>query len=480
MNLLALASIFLVACHALPATRDISPALENVVKSAGSGLDAYLKAGFVRQARRLKNTPVSLQLGDIFFHLDDDTGILLQNIRLPTLPALTAQSITTDLEYLNAKLQVESDSAVIVADYEITNNKFIGVLPLTSTGVLTATIKGTQISGVAGLAISDNIFQVTNMDLNYQPSEVTIELSYYEKDEKISSQVTVDSIDQSLLGKITEEIEYRMNDIVRAQLNVLLNQQFLDQLFLGNDQMLTHYRNHAARVAINANSIIDQLLSLANTALKTVGVDPVGFPDIYESFSKRVFIVRWHGSFTANKGGVDGLASLHRYKDVSLSIEDDVVTIFGGIGLQDLSQIWEIVFRRFPGLLVQSIVRPPNLSRFSLQIGYSYYRAEFMGFGPTGEFRVGVQNPSIFLKLSVKVGFLTASVEDFKFEHVGQLQVDITGLDTIKWLIEQIANWVAGAFHDLMNSGLEAKMKDIINKIAKDLDLKPFFPPKRF
>ncbi|XP_046393892.1 uncharacterized protein LOC124161556 [Ischnura elegans] len=448
--LLVLAGTFLVACNGLPTVRDVSPVLDNMVKSIGSGLDTYLQAGFTKQARRLKNTPVSLQLGDLFFHMDDNTGMLLKNIRLPTLPALTAQSITSDLEYLNTKLQLSAESAVFEADYEITNNKFVSVLPLTSTGVLTATIKDIKISGVAGLAIADNIYQATNMDLKYTPAHVTIEVSYYEGDEKISSQVTVDSIEQSLLGKIKKEVEYRMNDIVRAQLNVLLNQQFLDQLFLGNDQMLAHYKDHAARFTLNANSIIDQLLSQADKALKTLGIDPIGFPDIYESFSKKILIVRWHGSFTANKGGINGLASLRRYKDVSLSVDNDVVTIFGGIGFQELS------------------------------IGYSYYRAEFMGFGPTGEFRVGVQDPSIFLKLSVKLGFLTASVEDFKFEHAGQLKVDITGLDTFKWIIEQIANWVAGAFHDLMNSGLEQKMKDIINNIAKDLDLKPFFPPRSY
>ncbi|KAG8221930.1 hypothetical protein J437_LFUL002489 [Ladona fulva] len=364
--ILALAGIFLVACNALPASKSISPQLENVVKHVGSSLDTYLAAAFTKQARRLRNTPVSLQLGDLFFHLDEATGIV--------------------------------------------------------------TLNNVEMSGAVGLTMDGNIFQVSS----------------YEEGEKVSSEVTVDSIDKSVVAKVVNEMRYRMNDIVRAQLNVLLNQQFVDQLFLGNALLISEFKTHVARFTLNANSIVDQILAQADAALKALGIDPIEFPDIYESFSKRFFLVRWHGSFTANKGGINGLSSFKRYKDVSLTVDGNVATIFGGIGMEEVT------------------------------IGYSYYRAEFMGIGPTGTFRVGVDDPAIGIKLSVKLAEWKVSLEDFSFDHAGQFKVDITGLDAIKWVIEKIGEWVSSLLRDFMNGDIGQKIKDIIKDIADKFDPKPF------
>ncbi|XP_067011484.2 uncharacterized protein [Anabrus simplex] len=179
------------------------------------------------------------------------------------------------------------------------------------------------------------------------------------------------------------------------------------------------------------NDLVDFIIDVTNHNIKARGKANMTIPDISEEFSKTEFGIEVNGEFTATDGWFNDLSSLYRTADVVVSRSENTLSIRFGIALR------------------------------KIQFGFGHYEAKLSGMDVGGQVTGEVKSNSMSVKVSTTINddnTCTISLDDFKMNELGDIDLNITGLGAPQWLVNKISSWLIDMYKD-----------DIIQKVQNEI-----------
>merc|ERR1711962_1339450 len=173
-----------------------------------------------------------------------------------------------------------------------------------------------------------------------------------------------------------------------------------------------------------SDAYIDQILANLATTIIENGLDPATLPDADTGFSDTILGITFHGSAHLFNGHFWRLSTIHRTGDTSFTIEGTKVRLTANIGVDAPTAHYDA-------------------------------SAEFMGIG-------------------VSAG-ITANIADFGISHVGHIDIDVSGLGPLDWILELPVDFVDTFLKDWIVSLVEGPLKDLIQQLLDEYV--PDFPP---
>merc|ERR1712025_841317 len=159
-------------------------------------------------------------------------------------------------------------------------------------------------------------------------------------------------------------------------------------------------------------------------------LDPADLPDAETGFSDTVLGITWHGSAKLYNGKFWGLSSIARTGD----------------------------------------------TRFTAYVGitgaHAHYdaKAEFMGITVHASADADVSDIQIYLDATMDLVALDGlKLQEFHISHVGHIDVDISGLGPLDWILEIVADFIDAFLKDWIVDLVEGPLKDLIQSILDDL-----------
>merc|ERR1712176_165443 len=190
-----------------------------------------------------------------------------------------------------------------------------------------------------------------------------------------------------------------------------------------------------------SDNYIDEVLANLRDMVITNNLDPADLPDAETGFSDTVLGITWHGSAKVYNGKFWGLSTIARAGDTSLTVEGTTATLTANIGI--------------------------------LSGARAHYdaKAEFMGITVHADADATVGDIQIYLAANMDVGDLNSGLQltDFHISHVGHINVNISGLGPLDWILELLVDFIDAFLKDWIIGMLEGPLKDLIQSILNDL-----------
>ncbi|GAB0087228.1 Mite allergen, group-7 [Sergentomyia squamirostris] len=397
---------------------DLSHAIDRMQPEFG----AYLKRAFTNaQIRRdyIVSAASSHLILDKAFYQADNSDVVIKNLRTTRSESPRLTSIEADLMQDVLVLSVDFGALSLECEYEMINRDVMNLLPVSSDGVLNATIESTRAKGRIGYRILGDSLQATNFDLKYKIERIHLEATYSKAGEKMHSQSKRSSIEQTILKGVQREIEDYFQDKLQSQLNEILNDVSLTTLFQEDEELLRKHLGRAKARSDISNDIMDLFLTQVRKIISDWGFSQMDIQDFEKSFRFPTDSLSFFwGSFEATEGKVRNLSTLYRTGDFSIYQEGDNVTLFGPLGLRQL------------------------------ECDYDKYIAKVWGIGPSGKIAITTGRNSAKIRITSN-GWIT-SIEDidkihsidFKIERIDKIFVDITGLGVLSQMWSHIVSWM--------------------------------------
>ncbi|KAJ8894280.1 hypothetical protein PR048_006893 [Dryococelus australis] len=183
------------------------------------------------------------------------------------------------------------------------------------------------------------------------------------------------------------------------------------------------------------DQIVDFLLDLVNREIVEKGKDQIPVPNMSEEFEKRVGFIKLHGKFDAQNGWFKNLSTIQTTGDVVATRRGlDTLVITCEIGLE------------------------------VMQFGFESYQANLAGISVRGHMTGSVASNSITLQLAATVdgGKCNVSLERLTMDQFDGVNVDLTGLGSLSWLLHSIADWTIKHFKDNIVSSIENNLRSAI------------------
>merc|ERR1712110_1107156 len=185
-----------------------------------------------------------------------------------------------------------------------------------------------------------------------------------------------------------------------------------------------------------SDAYIDQILANLATVIIENGLDPAPLPDADTGFSDTILGITFHGSAHLFNGRFWRLSTIHRTGDTSFTVDG-------------------------------TKVRPTAHYDAS---------AEFMGIGVSAGITANIADFGIYIDAEMDVangGGL--QLTNFAISHVGHIDIDVSGLGPLDWILELLVDFVDTFLRDWIVSLVEGPLKDLIQQILDDCV--PDFPP---
>merc|ERR1712236_168191 len=187
------------------------------------------------------------------------------------------------------------------------------------------------------------------------------------------------------------------------------------------------------------------LANLRNMIIEN-NMDPMELPDLETGFSDTILGITWHGSAKLRNGHFWGLSTLARTGDTSFTVEGNTVRLTAYIGIRGASAHYDA-------------------------------SAEFMGISVGAGVTADISDIQIFLDAQMD---LTAGsglkLTDFQISHLGHINVDVSGLGPLDWILEILVDFVDTFLKDWLVDLVEGPLKDLIQSLLDEFV--PDFPPK--
>merc|ERR1712027_243759 len=173
-----------------------------------------------------------------------------------------------------------------------------------------------------------------------------------------------------------------------------------------------------------SDAYIDKILANLATTIIENGLDPATLPDADTGFSDTILGITFHGSAHLFNGHFWRLSTIHRTGDTSFTVEGTKVRLTANIGVEAPTAHYDA-------------------------------SAEFMGIG-------------------VSAG-ITANIADFGIYIDAEIDIAVSGLGPLDWILELLVDFVDTFLKDWIVSLVEGPLKDLIQQILDDYV--PDFPP---
>ncbi|PSN42584.1 hypothetical protein C0J52_08711 [Blattella germanica] len=417
--------------------------LATVVGNAEDSLTSHVKGWKIsRQA-----TAEDLKLSDVFFRVDEATTVELTNVKLSNSPVVGINYVKPNLEFLNMGVDVDLGSLEVTGSFKVASKSVLSVIPATTIGEFSLTFSDVQATGRVGLSLVEDSFTTINYDINFEPKEEVLKTMYRDHDGSILTSVATEQQELSISAKINRELQATLKNILKEEFDDILSEMSVDEL-MGDTKKSADYRAHAKAVRTVANEYVDEVLLYVHNYVVEQHVEEIQIPNIEAGFSETILWVTWHGEFVAQQGHLRSLASLQRTADVSLEFNSDTgaIIVFGSLGLEEL------------------------------QLGYDYYSAKFMDIGPTGTVGISVGSNSIFVRVNLVIATEPViGLEDLHIEYAKGINIDVTGLGILDWLVSNIATWVVGTFNDEIVGSLDGMIHGLVMDMLPSVDPSKYF-----
>merc|ERR1712212_1044736 len=159
-----------------------------------------------------------------------------------------------------------------------------------------------------------------------------------------------------------------------------------------------------------SDAYIDQILANLATVIIENGLDPATFPDADTGFSDTILGITFHGSAHLFNGKFWRLSTIHRTGETSFTTEGTKIRITA------------------------------NIADFGIYIDAEMDVANGGGLQLT----------------------------NFQISHVGHIDIDVSGLGPLDWILELLVDFVDTFLKDWIVSLVEGPLKDLIQQILDD------------
>ncbi|XP_049803706.1 uncharacterized protein LOC126237795 [Schistocerca nitens] len=412
-----------------------SQALRAAVKNAEPLFNTRIAAG-LEALPVIPMTKASHMAGnDLFFQIDSDTTVEVKDVHVVSAPLLNVSSVNADLEYFNMAVEGNVGTIVVDGNFSISSLSSFKILPLVSEGSFRLVLESVTFKGYTGLRVAGDSLLTENYDIDYVPAAIILTANYYTPHGPVKTQISTRSFDETVIAKIKARLRSVMNRHMKKQFDAVASEFSLKELLLDDEPTITSFMSHSRAMTANVNEYVDALIAEITKQLTSANLRTINIPaELHASFSKVILWVTWRGSFTATGAWAKDLATIRRTGDMSIVYDGGVLTVFGSLGLGNL------------------------------QVGFNHYHAEFMDIGPSGTVSATVGSNSLFFKVRVDMRELqhaTATIEELYVEYIDDIDLEVTGLGILNWLVSQIATWVLGFFTDSIAPFINKYLQDI-------------------
>jgi len=194
-----------------------------------------------------------------------------------------------------------------------------------------------------------------------------------------------------------------------------------------------------------SDAYIDQILANLATTIIENGLDPATLPDADTGFSDTILGITFHGSAHLFNGHFWRLSTIHRTGDTSFTIEGTKVRLTANIGVDAPTAHYDA-------------------------------SAEFMGIGVSAGITANIADFGIYIDAEMDIangGGL--QLTNFAISHVGHIDIDVSGLGPLDWILELLVDFVDTFLKDWIVSLVEGPLKDLIQQLLDEYV--PDFPP---
>merc|ERR1712212_601701 len=194
-----------------------------------------------------------------------------------------------------------------------------------------------------------------------------------------------------------------------------------------------------------SDAYIDQILANLATVIIENGLDPATLPDADTGFSDTILGITFHGSAHLFNGKFWRLSTIHRTGETSFTTEGTKIRLTANIGVEAPTAHYDA-------------------------------SAEFMGIGVSAGITANIADFGIYIDAEMDIangGGL--QLTNFQISHVGHIDIDVSGLGPLDWILELLVDFVDTFLKDWIVSLVEGPLKDLIQQILDDCV--PDFPP---
>jgi len=195
----------------------------------------------------------------------------------------------------------------------------------------------------------------------------------------------------------------------------------------------------------SSDEYIDMILENLRKYIMDNNLDPMGLPDLETGFSDTILGITWHGTAWLREGQFWGLTTIDRTGETSFTV-DPVA------GVVELSA-------------TLSLSRPS-----------AHYKAhaDFMGIGVTADANIDIHDVQIFLDATATLtsdGLPEGGLQlkEFRISHLGSIDIDISGLGPLDWILELLVDFIDTFFRDWIKDLVEGLLRDIIQDLFNSI-----------
>jgi len=184
---------------------------------------------------------------------------------------------------------------------------------------------------------------------------------------------------------------------------------------------------------------------LVRTYIVDNRLSEIEIPDISQGFEQDILGLILYGSFDALGGTARNLSTLVRTGDCTLDINSaGAVVVSGHLGLEVIYLHWD------------------------------HYDIDFQGLGISGGLAANVGKNSIFLQIEIVLTpNTTITLDEFRIEEADDIEIIITGLGVLDWLLSIVVTWVTDLFHDQIIGLIESQLRAVIEQMLPNIEI-PF------
>jgi len=196
--------------------------------------------------------------------------------------------------------------------------------------------------------------------------------------------------------------------------------------------------SHAGSPLLNVNDFLDDIASQAQNALSNSDLDPLKLPDGTESFSKKVWLVRFYGDAKYYNGQLYGLSSIHRDGgDNHVTLSSSAATLDGNLGFQNL------------------------IASYSAS-------ASFMGVRIAAHASVTITNSNIHIRASQNLRNFNPEghliLDSFEITDLGEMDVSLSALGPLDWILEQLSGTILNEIRPTLRDAISKEVKGVLEK----------------
>merc|ERR1712172_200771 len=198
---------------------------------------------------------------------------------------------------------------------------------------------------------------------------------------------------------------------------------------------------------LSSDAYIDQILQNLATVIIENGLDPATLPDADTGFSDTILGITFHGSAHLFNGHFWRLSTIHRTGETSFTREGTKIRLTANVGVEAPTAHYDA-------------------------------SAEFMGIGVSAGITANIADFGIYIDAEMDIasgGGL--QLTNFHISHVGHIDIDVSGLGPLDWILELLVDFVDTFLKDWIVSLVEGPLKELIQQILNDCV--PSFPPAK-